>query len=278
MSAPQEILAHGTITTPVLMDERVRTSLRDLDEVDQDYMTAGYGTFVKGAINPRYPAMRIQQVDERLVPGGVIANLRSSGLLTGISKRIALSWKEDAFGFDVASEERIVVQDSTFTWAAALTGYANMLLVGPVGETYNLDNRWSRRTFEYRGIKKAGLVSRKVTVNENQVQPGDAVSVSLTNPTLSGTFRVQASFPRIAVTETIKSTSAPDMTAVPGAVATPISGIAFPAVRVISITGDVVQNWPYGWKIASIDPEYLHAGSSINVATYTYEYVPESQF
>lgn len=279
MAAPAQRIEHGTIPVDPI-GIRLTRSLKDLDHGYLDYKRADFGSFTAGGSIAEFPNLRIQDIDERSADdGNVDVTLEVAGLISGSSKRIALQWHEDPFGFDTADESRIELVSAAFTWAAALSGYSNMLLTGPVGEDQMLDDRWCRRSLNYRGIKKAGLTSRRVTVNENIVTPSDPVDVDLTNPTMSETgIRVQASFPRIVVIETVKSTSAPDTEAIPGAITTPISGVAFPAVRVLTITGDVTLNWPYGWKLASIDPEYLHAGSSINVCTYTYEYVHESQF
>lgn len=283
MSAPDELYQHGSLATPVLVSDRIRYSLKGLDEGEQDWACADHGVFIPGGVHPSYPGLRIQEVDERTEPGRILATIRCSGLKAGKTKRIGLQWSQDPFGFDVATEERIERTDlpaSDFTWAAALTGFSNMLLVGSVGQDEMLDGRWCKRSLQYRGIKKTGLVSRKCTVNENIVSPGDAIAVDLTNPTLSGTYKVQVSMPRIVLVEVIKSASAPDLTAIPGSAgATPVSGVAFPSIHsAFSLTGDLTYNWPYGWKISSIDPEYLHAGSNINVTTYTYEYVWPTQF
>lgn len=279
MAAPLERIEHGTIPVgPIAI--RLHSSLTGFDRGDLDYKRASFGTFIKGAPIAEYPNLRIQEIEERTAAdGNVDVTIEVEGLISGNSKRIGLQWREDPFNFDTAEEEWIVLSTAAFTWASALSGFSNMLLVGQVGTDENLDGRWARRTLSYRGIKKAGLTSRRVTVNENIVSPSDPIEVDLTNPLLSGTVKVQASLPRIVCIESVKSTSAPDTTAIPGAIATPISGVAFPSVRILAPAGpDLTTNWPYGWKLGSIDPEYLHAGSNINVTTYTYEYVQTTQF
>lgn len=276
-----ERLTHGTLTVPILTRDGVRSSLRDLDKGTLEYKCANYGAFILGATAPLFPGLTIQDIDERRAPDGNIeCTLDVQGLRAGTSKQTALAWQEDPFSFDVAEQERIELKSATdFTWAAALTGYANMLLVGPVGTEDRLDNRWVRRKYQYKGIKKTGLTHRQTTVNDNIVSPSDPIIVNLgLAGDHAGALRSSVSLPRVQVTETLKSTSLPNMTAIPGVAGTPLSGVAFPAVTLISISGDVVYNSPYGWVIKSIAPEQLHANSAICVVTAVYEYVWPTQF
>lgn len=277
MAAPVERIRHGTL--PVLTGFRVRRSLRDLDRGYIDYKVSDFDTFKLGGAAPLYPNLRIQDIDERYDAGGdVESTLEVAGLISGNSKRIKLAWREDPFGFDTADEEWIVLASASFTWAAALTGFSNMLLVGQVGTDENLDGRWAKRSIGYRGIKKAGLISRRVTVNES-IATQDSITVDLPGGWATAK-KGKVSLPRIVCIETVKSTSAPATNTIPvGNIATPISGIAFPTVQALTLTGDdLTSNWPNEWKLASVDPEFLHAGSSINVTTYTYEYVWEAEF
>lgn len=277
MSAPPQRLIHGSLATPVMTDYRVRRSTRDLDRAQFVMMCDRRGMYNPGGVSPMFPNLRIQDVEERNVAGDVEVTLDCEGLIDTNSKRTDLVWSEDPFGFDVAREERVVVEGSIFTWGAALSGFANMRLLG-VGERANLDNRWARRGLEYRGIKKAGLCDRRVTVNENIVNPAEPVVVGLGGG-WADPRPASISLPRVVLMETVKSTVEPATSQIPdGNLTVPISGFAFPSVQTFSLSGTLTYNWPNGWKLASIDSVQLYAGVGIYVNTYTYEYVWLAQF
>lgn len=283
MSAPAEILKHGSLAVPVLTRDRGRVRLDGLDERHLVYHhdSAKPGLFQVGGTPPNYPGLRIHEVEEETQPGRIEATLLCRGLLSGTNKRIKLNWNEEAFTWDTATATYIYRSDQTdFSWASTLSGFNNMKLVGPVGKEDLLDGRWTVRTLQYRGIKKAGLVSRRVTVNENIVQPGVPAIVDLINPTGWVDERnSQISMPRIVVTETRKTTSQPATDNVPGSVSVPISGEPFPSIRSIVLFGDdIVYNWPYGWKEASPDIEPLYAGADEHLETRVYEYAHATQF
>lgn len=277
MARPAQRITHGSLVTPVMTDFRVRRSTRDLDRGQIVYMCNRRDVFQPGGEAPMFPNLRIQDVEERNVAGDIECILEVEGLINANSKVIGRSWSEDPFGFDVATEERIDQVGANFTWGAAMSGFSNMRLLG-VGESQNLDGRWCRRAHQYKGIKKAGLVERRITVNENIVNPSDPVTVNLDggweDPRMAS-----ISLPRVALTETVKSTSAPDTDAIPvGNLFGPISGMGFPAVQFFGLSGTLTYNWPWEWKMASIDSVQLYGGVNIYINTYTYEYVWEAQF
>jgi hypothetical protein len=277
MAAPQQRITHGSLATPVMTDYRVQRSVSDLDRGQIVYMCNKRGVFSVGGSPSMFPNLRIQAVDERNVAGDVEVTLNVEGLIDSNAKRVSLTWQEDPFDFDTANEEWIQLFDSTFTWGSAMTGNSNMRLVA-VGQSYNLDGRWARKGYTYKGIRKAGLVDRQVTVNENIVSPSDPVTVNLPGG-WDDPRQANISLPRVVLRETVKSTSPPDTDDIPsGNYVLPISGLSFPDVQSFSLSGSVTYNWPNGWKLANIDGKQLYAGVNIWVNTYVYEYVWLYQF
>lgn len=281
MSAPAQLIRHGTLTTPVLVADRVRRSSRGLDEGVQVYHCDRPDVFFPGNQHPLYPGLRINEVDEVKLPGIVETTLHCSGLKTGTSRRVSLDWEENPFSWDIATEEWIV-RDNTasLSWGTALTGFSNMRYMGG-GESYQLDGRYIVRTYQYKGIRRTGLAHRRATVNDNVVSPSEPITVNLPGGDGLNAHNYNVSLPRVVVVETVKTTSAPNMASIPGTVSTPISGVSFPSVSTIpaTITGsDLTYNWPQGWKIANIEPDQLAATIGLYVTTYTYEFVWEFQW
>jgi hypothetical protein len=280
MAAPLELLRHGSLATPVLVSDRVRRSSRGLDEGTLVYHCDRSEVFKPGAESPLYPGLRINDVDEDVQPGRIEVTLHVSGLKEGNTRQIGLSWDENPFGWDVAHEERIERSNkASVAWGTALSGFANMRYLGG-GSSDRLDGRWKTESLEYRGIRRTGLVHRQATNNDNIVTPGEPIIVNLPGG-WEDARNSQISLPRIVVVETVKTTSAPDLTAIPGNVTLPISGVAFPAVSSIPSTisgSDLRYNWPFGWKVSNIEPDQLAATIPIYVIKYTYEFVWEFQW
>lgn len=280
MAAPAELITHGSLASPILNDVRLRSSLSDLDSGELEYTAASRGAFTKGTAPDGYPGLRIHEIDERNFFGRWKVVLQVKGLESGTSKQTKLEWSEDPTGWDVANEEKIVRDTATFTYGSrALSAYPNMRLMHANTSDF-LDGHWVRRSFEHRGIKRLGLSSRRITVNEKIVQPGVPVEVTLPGGWPGQSKTANVSFPRIVVTETLKTLQSPPTHLIPGAVTNgPISGVPFPRIQEIVISGsDIVSNYPHGWKYASIDAEELYTGAGIWLISVTYEKVPPTEF
>lgn len=278
MAAPAELIAHGSLSTPVLTEERIRTSLHDLDRGSLVYHAADADAFEIGDQPSGYGYMYVQDIARRAMPGFYEFTLDVEGIISGAAKRIGLSWSEDPFGWDIAHEERIESVSYNRPWGSALGGYSTMRFLNQDSED-KLDNVWARRRLQWKGIRRRGLFERKVAVNENITKPADPIKVTLQGGWTD--FRnATISFPRVVLTERFKDTIRPRTELIPGPwYGPPPSGIGFPLVQVFNLSGsDITYNWPNGWKIASIDSEELYSGSGIWINTYTFEYVWEKQW
>jgi hypothetical protein len=281
MSAPAKLIRHGSLASPVLVSLRIRRTARGLDEGTLVYHCDRTGVVSPGTEAPLYPGLRINDVDEVILPGIIEVTLHVSGLMSGTTRQISLDWDENPFGWDTCTEERVERSSkASVAWGTALSGFANMRYLGG-SESNQLDGRYIRRSLQYKGIRREGLTHRRATVNGNTVSPSEPIFVNLPGGDGLTPHRYNVSLPRIVVIETHKTTVAPDMTAIPGTVAVPISGFAFPTVSTVPamITGDdLAYNWPNGWEVKNIEPDQLAASIGIYVTTYTYEYVWENQF
>jgi hypothetical protein len=281
MPAPAELIRHGSLAAPVLTALRIRRTARGLDEGTLVYHCLTTGIFHPQTQCPFYPGLRINDVDENVLPGIIEATLHVSGLMTGNTRRISLDWDENPFGWDTCTEDRVErTSKASVAWGTALTGFANMRYLGG-SESHQLDGQYMRRSLQYKGIRREGLVHRRATVNGNVVSPSEPIFVNLPGGDGLTPHRYNVSLPRIVVIETHKTTVAPDMTVIPGTVFAPVSGFAFPTVSTVPamITGDdLAYNWPWGWEVKNIEPDQLAASIGIYVTTYTYEYVWETQF
>lgn len=277
MSAPTAVLTHGTISTPSLVSERVRGTLDDLDRVELVYDTTNGSAFSRGDTPPIHTTLRVHDYDRDTLPGFYRYRLDCLGLLSGTSRRISLRWTEHSDTFDEATEERIVTRGTVWSYGQTLAENTNMRLMD-VDDEDLVDKRWVRRTHHFKGIFKVGPVHRRVTCNGNIVQPGQPVIVNL--PGGWEDYRAaNVSFPRIVCTESCKATSRANTSLIPkGNVTVPVSGMSFPPVTNISVSGDIKYNFPYGWTITSIDYEQLAANIPLYVETWTYEFVPQAQF
>lgn len=279
MPAPAQRIAHGSLGSPVLTAERLKRTLHGMDEGELVFMCDRAEVYQPGGAAPGYPGLRILDVEERKVAGDVEATLRVRGLKSGNSRQVAFSWAEDPVGWDEASETRIVETGTAFTWGEVLhaTDYPSMRLMG-VGDEEQLDGRWATRRLVWRGIKKAGLVDRQITVNENVMSPEDPIVVltplegGWTSPSTA-----TVSLPRIVVTDTYKSTTAPDTTLIPGPLdSTAIAARSLPDVKTFSLSGsELRRQWPNGWKWASLDPQELYRGAGVWLHREVMEYVWE---
>lgn len=278
MSAPSAVLTHGA-SGILLNSEEITVSLDSIDEGNLEYLCPAINSLLPGAVAPDYPGLYIQSVTARPEADEWILRCRVRGLQSGSTKRTALSWSEDPFGWDVASEERIELATATFAWGSrALAGFNNMRLMKVTSEDL-LDGHWMKRNIEHKGIKKLGLYDRELSANESIVNPGDPIIVSLEGGWPDGR-KGKIAFPRITFTETFKSLQPARTTAFPAPwPGLPPSGIPFPRPRIITITGsDLNYNWPNGWKVNNIAAKELFAGANIWLLTYYFEYVPLAEF
>lgn len=276
MAAPSAVISHGPTGALLLSDELIE-KLDGLDEGTLEYLVPDRFTFRAGGTPPDFPNLRIQEVRTRPEADEYLATLRVTGLRDTSQRIVSREWSRDPFGWDECQVGIIAKNDVTFSHGTALTGYANMRLM-EMGEADRLDGRWLQHSLTYRGIRSTGLVSRKITVNENIVSPSEQIIVGL-----DGGWETAAdatvSLPRIVVTDTEKSTTAPDTQQIPGPLTSPeVDARSFPTIQTFSITGDSLRKqWPNGWKWAAIDSEELYLGAAVYINTYTYEYVwPET--
>lgn len=275
MAAPAQRIKHGSLVTPVLTEDRLRRSLKSLDEGTLTYMCDRRDVFFPGGVAPGFPGLRIQSVEERSLAGDYECTLNVSGLKTGVSRVISREWRRNPVGWDEASETHVIATGASFAWGTAMADYASMRLMEE-GEDEHLDGAWSTRQIVYRGIERTGLVDRQVTVNENIMSPGSEVAVLA--PLEGGWTTPETatvSLPRIVVTDTYKSTTTPDTEAIPGPLsAGEILARNLPAVKTFSLSGpDLRRQWPAGWKWASLDPQELYRGAGVWIHREVMEYV-----
>lgn len=129
---------------------------------------------------------------------------------------------------------------------------------------------WVRVTPRYAGVLSGSSdrpYKRQISVNERIVNPSEPVQVGLPGG-WSTPEKASVSMPTLCVTDHQVIIGGPNTLLIPGN-ATPPNP---PEVNVFDISGDLTGNWPHGWKVASIDGEYI-PGTNIWVGSIRYEYV-----
>lgn len=236
-----------------------------------EWTVAKMGQFQLNAAVPGHKGLYVEDIEEQEMAGDVDVTLRVRGLMGANSRRIGLNWKKSAFGWDEATEQIIVRASAALpAYGDALAESANMRFM-EASEEDQLDDRWVIQNRSYRGIYATGLVDRKFSTQSNVM--------AVTNFTwpapgpgwigANGEIRQQ----RPVVTETRKSTTAPDMTLVGTAVApsSAPSVASFPDLY----GSDVRLHYPDGWVMTNADPQELYKGAGLWIISYTYEYIYE---
>jgi hypothetical protein len=280
MSAPAKVITNGV--SPTLARWNIKASVSGPDEITfTAHDCPAYATYAKGDAVPGYSNMRIVSTRSELVPGSLWdISCEARGLITGSSRIISRRTGTDTLGWDTLSERRMELASQTVPeFGGAHPSHSAMKFM-QAGEEEQLDlgdgtSRWVVRERNYRGLATGAYkrTSRKVTVNEN-VTTQDSITVSL--PGGWDTARKgQVSLPRIVVTDTVLTTTAPPTATIPGNLTPPSP----PNIQVISVSGsDLTYNWPSAWKLASIDSDELFLGAGVYLQALTYEYVWPTQF
>lgn len=270
-----EVLTYGAPGALILSDE-VTTRLNGWDEGYLEILCPNRDTYTKGSPAPESPGLSIIEVSTRSECDEFIARLLVRGLRSESSRRIALDWQRNPFGWDQCNETRIAAHNAVFTEGTTLAGYSNMKLID-IGEAQCLDGKWAQYQLGYQGIRTNGLVKRETKVNENIVSPGSPVTVTL--PLAGGwdePSMATVSLPRVVVVDKVKSTTAPPLHVIPGPLGGAAGALNLPTVQTFSLTGDgLIRQWPNGWKWADISSEELYKGAGVWLITYTYEHVWE---
>lgn len=272
-----EVVTYGAPGTLILSDE-VSTRLNGWDEGYLEVLCPNRDTFVKGGVAPEFANLTIQEVTTRSECDEFIARLLVRGLRNESTRRISEEWKRNPFGWDECHITMLAGHNAPYTEGTSLTGFSSMKLID-IGEKRALDNRWAEYPLVYRGIRTNGLVKRETKVNENIVSPSGPVRV---NAPLVGGWNepsmANISLPRVVVVDKVKSTTPPPWSVIPGPLAGAAGGLNLPSVQVFNLSGDLIRQWPNGWKWADISSEELYRGANCWLITYTYEHVWEYTF
>jgi hypothetical protein len=267
----EEVISHGAEV--VLMESRTRTSVTALDDVVLTYCVPRRGMFVKGGTPEGFPGLRITDLDEREDGGDIIATVYAGGLVGETTRRIGEDWRLSIEGWDECLVTVVALDTASFTLGSALSGSASMFLV-EVGKRKRMDGRWSQYSLVYQGIKDTKLTQRSITVNEDIYAPSDPIIVDLPNG-WDEAAPGEVSMPRVVVTDTITTSTAPNTAAIPGNATPPDA----PTIQSLSIFGPNLRRvWPNEWKIASMDSRELYKGAGVYILTISYEYVWPEKF
>jgi hypothetical protein len=226
--------------------------------------------------------IKVKEVRAKKLAGYYLLTCTGEGLISGTSKIIGARWTKDPHGYDVLSVSRVVATDASLPSWGSVADVSSEIEAGSTmfflsaQEAYKLDGAWKVREENYQGVKTDKLLDREITVNESIQSPADPITVSLPDG-FSTASKAKVSLPRIVVRDTFITFTAPDTTIIPGR-ATPPNA---PSIQSFTITGSLVRNWPYQWKLASItDAQLIYGVTGVTArrVTLTYEFVWAAEY
>lgn len=277
MSASAKKYLYGENT--LLLDERKSISSDGLDKVSQEWVSDRENLFKLKAKMRGYSNIYIDRIECSDDAGDFRYSVSGSGIINGSLKRESgyPKLEYNLEGFDSAQDSFISSRRNEVSVGDSLDDHPNMVCISVGVEPIN--ERCSSFSPRYVGVLNGNgdkPYKRTISVNEQIVKPKNPIVVNLPGGWLQSA-NGSISMPTIVVTDYQVIIGGPDTTLIPGNVTPPNPPSILPLdFSHSSIEQNFVKHWPNGWKLASIDGEYI-PGTNIWIGSLTYEYVwPET--
>jgi hypothetical protein len=247
------------------------TRRRDgLDSGTLEWFNPSLAAYTPGDAPPGYSGLVIQEVEiEEDYPGRYVHRLQCLGVLGNKpNRRVKSVFRQTTDTFDEGNEEWIMLGQGLIAMGSTPAAHPTMVCVDRSEEL--LEAGFYHVTASYRGLLGARGYKRRISVNENIINPSEPVYLNQPGGWPNAALPSQFSLPKIVVQDSYVSTTPPNTFAIPGML-TPPNPPPIQNFYWQDSMDRIVFNWPWGWKLAGIDADNI-PGSSIWATTYTYEF------
>jgi len=246
---------------------RFQRRIDGLDSGLLEWFSPGIESFKPGDSPPGHPGLIIQEIEiEEDCAGRHIHRLQCLGVLgSKPNRKLKSSFRRTLDTFDEGSEEWIALGSGLITLGSSPQGQSTMHCVDVTEEALE-STGFFRITASFRGLIGSKNYKRRISVNEQVLSPSDPVYLNVPGG-WSDLRKSQFSFPKVVVMDTYITTQYPNTLSIPSKMTPPNP----PPIQNFYYEGtNVVFNWPWGWKLASIDADNV---GTVWATTYTYEFV-----
>jgi hypothetical protein len=263
MAAPASILYVGDWTAPRLIAKRITQRFGELDTARLRYVSTASTPFSDGQAAPGMSGFYLDEVESEQQGGRYIHDCSAVGLAGQKRTKGHPQRNDEYLDWDTVTDEYLTTNANVFR-SGQLGSYGGTTVCTSATSVPVLGGIFRVRG-TFRGIITAKVRERTISSN-GQTVSGDTITVNLPggwNTPRKG----QAQLPKVTVTDKYRGTSAPPTNLIPGP-ATPPNA---PAVKIISVFGDVTRYWPAGWHLAGVSGTQIGT-SGLWESEWHYEY------